>query len=182
MTRWFRSGLAVSAPFVWRCLNSRSACLPRPRRRQVLRFAHPAQRTGRAVFPASGSRTSINAFAHGIVACLHCQPDQAQRIVEDLVRDARRSLSQCLVPVTRPLAEPMSGVGIHTPEDFADLVQDRSKCPSLPTFGSAERFFLGRSCSNHRRAVASQMASQICRMAFLDGQSCLIYALPVFGQ
>ena len=50
-----RIGLSVSAPFVWRCLNSRA----------ITPFPHPARRTGTCATHASGSRTRHHAFAHG---------------------------------------------------------------------------------------------------------------------
>ena len=50
-----RSGVSVSAPFVWRCLSGR-AVIP-------VSTLPSSNRTG--AFGASGSRTSAHAFAHG---------------------------------------------------------------------------------------------------------------------
>ena len=76
MARWFRIGLSVSAPFVWRCLNSRS----------VLRFhvplVEPDVRISR--IRLSDKESCVRPRK---VARLHLQPDQAQRSVEDLVRE-----------------------------------------------------------------------------------------------
>ena len=77
MARWFRRGLSVSAPFVWRCLNSLS----------VLRFHIPLVEPDVRI-----SRIRLSDKASCVrprkVARLHLQPGQAQRIVEDLVREA----------------------------------------------------------------------------------------------
>ena len=77
MARWFRSGLSVSAPFVWRCLNSRS----------VLRFHIPLVEPDVRI-----SRIRLSDKASCVrprkVALLLLQPGQAQCIVEDLSREA----------------------------------------------------------------------------------------------
>src|SRR5580658_332084 len=51
VTRWVRCGLAVSDPFVCRCLNSLT----------MLPFSHPAHRTGQAhlAHPALGERLTV---------------------------------------------------------------------------------------------------------------------------
>ena len=51
-----RSNISVAAPFVWRCLSG-SPMAP---------FPHPAHRTRTCRFPASGSRTRLHAFTHGM--------------------------------------------------------------------------------------------------------------------
>ena len=77
MARWFRSGLSVSAPFVRRCLNSRS----------VLRFhvplVEPDVRISRIRLSDKDSCVRPRK-----VARLHFQPGQAQMTVEDLIREA----------------------------------------------------------------------------------------------
>ena len=51
----FRSGVSVSAPFVWRCLSSRT----------VVPVSTPPSSNRTCAFNASGSRTSAHAFALG---------------------------------------------------------------------------------------------------------------------
>jgi len=51
----YRSGVSVSAPFVWRCLSSRT----------MVPVSTPPSSNRTGAFGASGSRTSAHAFAHG---------------------------------------------------------------------------------------------------------------------
>ncbi len=81
MTRWFRSGLSVSGPFVRRCLIIHS----------VLPSSHPAHRTGHAPLAHPALGQSIHAFAHGrLCGSLAVLP---------------RGLVQALGPVLEQIAE-----------------------------------------------------------------------------
>ena len=78
-----RSGMSVSAPFVWRCLSG-STMAP---------FPLPSHRTGHADFPASGSRTRPHAFAHGTP-----RPSRPPAYEPDLPRTLRQLFRRILTP------------------------------------------------------------------------------------
>jgi hypothetical protein len=102
VARWFRNGLSVSAPFVWRCLNIPS----------MLRFHIPLIEPDVQI---SRIRLSdkVSCFRPRKIVCSHFQPDQSQGLIQDLIREACCSLSWYLVLVTQPLAKPFPGVSNH---------------------------------------------------------------------
>jgi hypothetical protein len=56
-----RINLSVAAPFVWRCLNSRT----------ITPFPHPPHRTGHADFPHPALGQKTHAFAHERSSAVH---------------------------------------------------------------------------------------------------------------
>ena len=98
-----RFSLSVTAPFVWRCLSSRT--------NHSVSTSSSSNRT--CGFPASGSRTRRHAFTHGSPAPKSGQADEPEVPVE--VREGIRPApaSPDLVLVAQPPAQPRSGVVVE---------------------------------------------------------------------
>ena len=97
-----RCGLSVTAPFVWRCLNSRT----------ITPFPHPPHRTGHADFPHPLSDKTSRLHPR-LAAPKLGQADESEVPVE--VREGIRPAPAApdLVLVAQPPAQPRSGVVVE---------------------------------------------------------------------